>query len=107
MTIEAGSAGRGVVRLLQTVCILLGIVAGWFAAITAATAAWGPVGTAVLVIGTGMPSRLPEGAGILRANGTRTVVSASDAASVRNLYAHGAWLVLPALRNGCMELRPA
>lgn len=105
MTIEAGSAGRGVVGLLRRVSILLGILAGWFAVLTVATAALGPVGSAVLVIGPDMPERLPEGAGILKANGNRTVVSAPDAAFVRSLYSNGAWLVLPALRNGCMDFR--
>lgn len=105
MTIEAGAQGRGLVRLLRTVCILMGILGGWFSVLTVATAALGPVGSAVLVIGPGMPERLPEGAGILKANGNRTVVSASDAAFVRSLYSSGAWLVLPALRNGCMDFR--
>lgn len=105
MTIEAGARGSRVMGLLRVVCILLGILGGWFSVLTVATAALGPVGAAVLVIGPDMAERLPEGAGILKANGNRTVVSASDAALVRRLYSNGAWLVLPALRNGCMDLR--
>lgn len=107
MITESGKAASRKRRLLRGAGILLGIVSGWFTLIAIATASLGPVGPAVLVLGPGVPARLPEGAGILRANAGRTVVAASDAAFVRKLYAHGAWLVLPALRNGCMDLRPA
>jgi hypothetical protein len=92
---------------LRCAGILIAIPAGWFAVIIAATAAFGPVGPAVLVLGPDIPARLPEGAGILRAGNGRTVVTAPDAAFVRRLYANGAWVVLPALRNGCMDLRLA
>lgn len=105
MTTEPRVPGRGLRRLIRSSGILLGIVAVWFGAIAASTAILGPVGPAVLVVGPNIPARLPEGAGILKASGTRTVVTASDAAFVRSLYAHGAWVVLPALRNGCMDLR--
>ncbi|PYB70788.1 hypothetical protein DMY87_20190 [Rhizobium wuzhouense] len=94
-------------KLLKRGAILLAIVSSWFGFLVVATAALGPVGSAVLVLGPHVPARLPEGAGILRAGSGRTVVTAPDAASARNLYTHGAWLVLPALRNGCMDLRPA
>ncbi len=107
MTTDPGSTGRGLVKVLRSAGILVGVIAGWFAAIVVATAALGPVGPAVLVLGPDVPARLPEGAGILRAGNGRTVVMAPDAAFVRTLYAHGAWIVLPALRNGCMDLRPA
>lgn len=106
MTTEPRVPGRGRRLLIRSSCILLGIVATWFGTITALTAILGPVGPAVLVLGTDIPARLPEGASILKASGARTVVTASDAAFVRSLYAHGAWVVLPALRNGCMDLRP-
>lgn len=105
MTTDAGMGTRRVRRLLRPLGILVGISAGWFMVLVTATVAFGPVGQTVLVIGAGVPARLPAGAGILKASGTRTVVYAPDAAAVRRLYAHGAWLVLPALRNGCMDLR--
>ncbi|RKE85265.1 hypothetical protein [Rhizobium sp. AG855] len=107
MTTERVTVRGGVAKLLKRGAILLAIVAGWVGVLAVATAALGPVGSTVLVLGPHVPPRLPEGAGILRAGTGRTVVTAPDAASVRNLYAHGAWLVLPALRNGCMDLRPA
>jgi hypothetical protein len=100
-------AGKALYRLIRSGSILFGILAAWFGALVALTAILGPVGPAVLVLGADIPARLPDGAGILRASGGRTVVSAPDAAFVRSLYAHGAWVVLPALRNGCMDLRPA
>lgn len=107
MTTDPGSTGRVLVKVLRSAGILVGIFAGWFAVIVVATVALGPVGPAVLVLGPDVPARLPEGAGILRAGNGRTVVMAPDAAFVRTLYTHGAWIVLPALRNGCMDLRPA
>ncbi|MBC2773535.1 hypothetical protein H6M51_11720 [Rhizobium sp. AQ_MP] len=107
MTTEPDIRRTAVQRLVRSGAVLLGIVGVWFSALAASTAILGPVGPAVLVLGSDIPARLPDGAGILRANGGRTIVSAPDAAFVRSLYAHGAWLVLPALRNGCMDLRPA
>lgn len=105
MTTDAGMRTRGAGRVLRSLGILVGITVGWFAVLVTATLAFGPVGQTVLVIGAGVPARLPAGAGIFKASGPRTVVYAPDAAAVRRLYAHGAWLVLPALRNGCMDLR--
>lgn len=107
MTTDPGRRVPLLRRALRSAGILLGIVSLWFALIASATAFLGPVGPAVLVLGPNVPSRLPEGAGILKAGDGRTVVAAPDAQFVRSLYGHGAWLVLPALRNGCMDLRPA
>lgn len=107
MTTDPGKPRKGWGRALRTTGILFAIPIAWFCVIIGATAAFGPVGPAVLVLGPDIPTRLPDGAGILRAGNGRTVVTAPDAAFVRRLYANGAWIVLPALRNGCMDLRQA
>ncbi len=108
MTIEvsSGSRDRSVgLRLARSLAVLIALLAGWIAAMAVVTALAGPRVPAVIVIGPTAASGLPEGAGMLGGGPHRVIVTGEVPHFVRSLYASGAWLVLPALRNGCLDLR--
>ena len=107
MTIEAGvgSGGRALgARLARSLAVLIGLFAGWIAAMAIVTALTGPLVPAVIVIGPTAAAGLPEGAGVLGGSPRRVIVTSEAPHFVRSLYDTGAWPVLPALRNGCLDL---
>lgn len=107
MTIEAGagSSGRAFgLRLVRSLAVLVALLAGWIVAMAVVTALAGPLVPAVIVIGPTAAAGLPEGAGMLGGGPRRVIVTGEAPHFVRSLYASGAWLVLPALRNGCLDL---
>lgn len=79
----------------------------WLAGLVGLTAAAAPAGD-YWAIG---PRRAlfaalaPADAALIRESAAGLIVRGGGAATVRALYAHGAWLVLPAAAGGCMALR--
>lgn len=93
-------------RLVRSTLILAGLVFGWFATM-ASVMLTTEIAPAALVIApdAGLLGRLDDNTRLLK-GGRRTFVLTSTAPGyVRDLYGAGAWLVLPALRNGCLDLR--
>lgn len=43
---------------------------------------------------------------LTRTTNNSFIVTSAEAGYVRNLYNSGAWLVLPSLRSGCLDLTP-
>ncbi len=104
-TDTAGFAGR-CARFLGAASV---VVAVWFVglAVTAVLAeptrsvlVFGPNQTTVRAVVAGTTSMLDAGNGYVVANGNR-------AGFVRELYAAGAWLVLPAISGGCRRRPPS
>lgn len=86
--------------------LLAAILLVWFLAM-AASARFLPVSDDYLAIG---PERrivgnLPSGARILRTGKHSVAVNMAGPDAAKALYSAGAWIVLPALANGCLALR--
>lgn len=86
--------------------MLLAILFGWFLAL-AASARFLPMSGEFLAIGP--EYRIVENLGpearILRTGNHMVVVNIAGGEAGKSLYAAGAWLVLPALANGCLAFR--
>ncbi len=99
MTISAPRFAGVATATLAALVVWLGGLAGF-----AATA--GPSGD-YLVIGPRQslfPALAPSGARFLREAAGGLLLSGDGPATVRALYANGAWLVLPAARGGCLSI---
>ena len=61
---------------------------------------------AALVFGgrPNLPGSLSEDIRMMRSSRHMMVLTSSEPGYVREIYGAGAWLVLPALRNGCLDL---
>ena len=90
---------------LRTAGILVLIVAGWFV-FMAGFMLVSEAAPAALVIAprAGFLDDAPRDMQLMRGGETVLVVAPGGDGYVRRLYASGAWLVLPALRNGCLDL---
>jgi hypothetical protein len=104
-TIELGRLIDHGARFLGAACL---IVTLWFAGLAAAAVlveptrgvlVFGPNETTVRAVVAGTSVILDAGNGYLVAHGNRT-------GFVRELYAAGAWFVLPATGGGCRSRRP-
>ena len=86
--------------------VLLAIVSGWIL-VMAGSARFLPLTENYLAIGPGraMVDNLPEDAGLLKTSSRSMVVNMAGSDAGRLLYAAGAWVVLPALPNGCLAVR--
>ena len=86
---------------------LLLILAGWVG-VMALLAAFTDTGDSNLVIGPErqMLNAMPSGSRLVRGGRFTQVIASSRPGHVGDLYRAGAWLVLPALANGCLALRP-
>ncbi|KJS21188.1 MAG: hypothetical protein VR78_00440 [Hoeflea sp. BRH_c9] len=88
------------------VAMLLAILSGWFLAL-AASARFLPMSSEFLAIGP--EHRIVENLGpearILRTGSHMVVVNMTGGEAGKSLYADGAWIVLPALANGCLAFR--
>ncbi|MCP4318654.1 MAG: hypothetical protein GY789_22320 [Hyphomicrobiales bacterium] len=93
--------------MLFALCVLLAITLAWFAskALFMVVTENAPAAL-VLVPGVGFLDRAPSDLRLLKAGDNILVVAAGDAGYVRRLYGAGAWLVLPSLRNVCLDLGP-
>ena len=93
---------------LRAVGILVLIAAGWFV-FMAGFMLVSEAAPAALVIAprAGFLDNAPRDTQLMRGGETVLVVAPGRDGYVRRLYASGAWLVLPALRNGCLDLSAA
>ena len=103
-TIEAGRFVSRAARFLGAACL---VVALWFGGLAAAAVlaeptrgvlVFGPHETTVRAVVAGTTVLLDAGNGYVVAHGNRT-------GFVRELYAAGAWFVLPAISGGCRQAR--
>lgn len=94
--------------LTRRLLILVGLVAGWFATMAAVMLVT-EVAPAALAIApdSSLLGRLEDDARLLKGGRHVFVLTSERPGYVRQLYGAGAWLVLPALRNGCLDLRKA
>jgi hypothetical protein len=106
-TTETAAEGKPFV-LLRQAALALGL---WLAALLGITAVAEPTQNVVVV---GPPQRTlsaldPRAARMLDAGSGYVLVRGLQPGFVRNLYANGAWLVLPARPGGCLgpERRPS
>lgn len=86
--------------------MLVAILLVWFLTM-AASARFLPVSDNYLAIGPerSIVENMPEEARILRTGNHTVVVNMTGNQAGSSLYGAGAWLVLPALANGCLALR--
>ena len=85
---------------------LVAILFVWFLTMIA-SARFMPLSQDYLAVGAErrIVENLPPEAQILRTGSHTVVVTMSGDQAGKSLYAAGAWLVLPALANGCLALR--
>jgi len=86
--------------------VLAAILFSWFL-VMAGLARFLPVSDAYLALGpeSRIVDNLPAGARILRTGNHSVVASMNGDQTGDALYDAGAWIVLPALANGCLALR--
>ncbi len=107
MTTDAGAKPTSIFRaLIRGTLILTGLVVGWFAAMASVMFAT-EVAPAALAIApdAGLLTRIGDETSLLKGGRHVFVLTSDQPGYVRQLYGAGAWLVLPALRNGCLDLR--
>jgi len=101
MTTETGK----IRRIIRPVLILTGLVGFWFSAMVVAMFTL-DVSRNALVFGS--PTQILAGTSqdikLLRTSRKSMVVTSSRQGYVRELYAAGAWIVLPSLNAGCLAL---
>lgn len=91
----------------RVVGVLLAIALGWFATMALFMLATESAPAALVVVrNVGFFENAPPDLRLLEAGDHVLVVAAGEPGYVRRLYGAGAWLVLPALRNGCLDLGP-
>jgi hypothetical protein len=106
MNSKPAGLGCSVIRLATHVAMLVAILFVWFLAM-AASSRFFPVSSEFLAIGPELrivENLVPE-ARILRTGNRTVVVNMTGGQAAKSLYAAGAWIVLPALANGCLALR--
>lgn len=93
-------------RIASHAAVLAAILLVWFLAM-AASARFLPVSDTYLALGPEhrIVGNLPSGARILRTGNHSVAVNMTDPDAAKALYSAGAWIVLPALANGCLALR--
>lgn len=101
-TTSAKTGAGGSPRMVALLAVALPLL--WFALMAASMVVWRPTEDALVVAPPGWIGRAPEGVAIVSAGDWTTVVRHPGPAAARRLYASGAWLVLPALPNGCLAL---
>ena len=92
-------------RILRALGILIAVAIGWFASMAAFMAVTEAAPAALVITPrAGFMQSAPEDTRVMRGGGMVTVVVSEETGYVQRLYAAGAWLVLPALRNGCLDI---
>jgi hypothetical protein len=93
-------------RIASHAALLAAILFAWFLTM-AASARFLPVSDDYLAIGPEhrIVGNLPSGARILRTANHSVAVNMTDPEAAKALYSAGAWIVLPALANGCLAMR--
>ena len=101
------------VRLARPVAAFAGqcatVLAAWTILAALITIVWEPTSEAILF---GSPAHTlaaleDSDTRIVELTSTYLVVRGNEQGFVRSLYAHGAWLVLPARAGGCLSLAPS
>lgn len=104
---EQASSGAGLAkRLAARLAIFAGLFVSWIA-VMAVIMFFAEVTPAAIALGQpdGILSRASDDTRLLRSGEYALVVRSGEPGYVRRLYDAGAWLVLPSLRNGCLDLR--
>ena len=107
MTIETkGSAQSTTRRIARGSLVCVGLLVGWFA-IMVATMFMLDISSNALVFGDAdrILANTDQSTKLLNTSGERMVVTSIRPGYVQELYAAGAWLVLPSLAAGCLELK--
>ncbi|MGI9406412.1 MAG: hypothetical protein ACR2O4_08580 [Hyphomicrobiaceae bacterium] len=92
-------------NLLKTAAILATLVSGWFAAMAASMLmVERPAAALVIFPNAWSRAALPADIRLIRGGNHTLILTSSKAGYVRRLYKAGAWLVLPSLKNGCLDL---
>jgi len=99
------SVRHKVPKQLRVPLVLIALVVSWFITM-AVIVRFIDTPSAVIVVAKNFQTLDPLGEDILLVRGGRHVfvVTSSTPGYVKRLYHAGAWLVLPALRNGCLDL---
>lgn len=108
MTTEPGSAGSSLARKLSLHGALLALLLfSWFL-FMALVMRFAEVTPAALVVApqTEILDNAAPGIRLLRGGDNVFAVTGGRPGYVGALYEAGAWVVLPSLRNGCLDLRP-
>lgn len=93
-------------RFRQSAAILALLLMFWFTVTSAMTLLPGVTQAATIVFpSSALMNNLPESVSVLRWDRATASVTSEDPEFVRRLYAMGAFLVLPARKSGCMDLR--
>lgn len=103
---QVGTSFTFLPRVAGRMAIFAGLFALWIA-VMAAVMYVAEVTPAAIAIARSdaIIDHLPQDARLLRTGANSVVVRGETPGYVRRLYSAGAWLVLPSLRNGCLDLR--
>ncbi|MCB1480214.1 MAG: hypothetical protein R3D43_09445 [Tepidamorphaceae bacterium] len=106
MTTDA-IAGRAawLYRVLRRVLAACAILLAWVVVMAVLMVVAEPAPAALVFGGRpNLPGNLSEDIRMMRSSRHMMVLTSSEPGYVREIYGAGAWLVLPALRNGCLDL---
>lgn len=89
----------------RVVLVVVGLVSAWIATMASAVAFFGtPEAVMVFVPRSSAINYFDQDIQLVRGGRHVLVVTSSKQHYVTRLYKSGAWLILPALRNGCLDL---
>jgi hypothetical protein len=93
-------------RLRRSAAIMALLLMFWFAVTALITFTPGVTQAATIVFPSkALMNHLPQDVSVLRWDSATASVTSADPDFVRRLYGAGAFLVLPARKAGCLELR--
>ena len=100
-----GRTGKATRRIARVSMVCAGLLGGWFA-IMVATMFTLDISANALVFGDAdrILANTDQSTKLLNNRSGRMVVTSTTPGYVQELYAAGAWLVLPSLAAGCLEL---
>jgi hypothetical protein len=100
MTTDRGSRARESAAIMALLLML------WFAVTAAMTLFPGLTGAATVIFPSrNLMNNLPDNVSVLRWDRATASVASADPEFARRLYAAGAFMVLPARKAGCIDLR--
>ena len=93
------------IRGFKMCLVLIAIVFGWFGtmATVMVVSEIAPASIAIVSDATVLAS-FPRNINLMRSRKHALILTSNKPGYVRQLYQSGVWLVLPALRNGCLDL---
>lgn len=93
-------------RFQNAAAIMALLLLFWFTVTAAMTLSPGITDAATVIFpGKGLMNHLPQDVSVLRWDRATASVTSADPDFVRKLYEAGAFLVLPARKAGCLDLR--